>query len=113
MTTHRPAPPGFFQGERRMARLVNYRGRWYWLGTAGWTLWFVAPLSTGWLVGHAFGQLDPDLDLRFPVGAERVRLHVGLPVARLGTGRCGRENGATRLFGNWHEGLRSFLTLPN
>ncbi|MDH4076148.1 MAG: ABC transporter ATP-binding protein/permease [Acidimicrobiia bacterium] len=41
-----------------MVRLVAYRGRWYWLGTAGWTLWFVTPLATGWLAGRVFGRLQ-------------------------------------------------------
>lgn len=47
-----------FHGERRMIHLVGYRGRWYWLGSAGWTVWFVTPLATGWLVGRLFGRLQ-------------------------------------------------------
>jgi len=50
--------PRFLHGERRMVRLVGYRGRWYWLGTAGWTVWFVMPLATGWLAGRVFGRLQ-------------------------------------------------------
>lgn len=50
--------PRFFDGERRMVRLVGYRGRWYWLGSAGWTVWFVTPLGTGWLAGRVFGRLQ-------------------------------------------------------
>lgn len=48
----------FLRGERRMIHLVGYRGRWYWLGSAGWTVWFVTPLATGWLAGRVFGRLQ-------------------------------------------------------
>ena len=43
--------------ERRVARLASYRGRWYWSGAVGWTLWFVTPLGPGWLIGRVFDEL--------------------------------------------------------
>lgn len=44
--------------ELRVARLASFRGRWYWLGTAGWVLWFVTPLGPGWLIGRLFHELQ-------------------------------------------------------
>ena len=44
--------------ELRVARLASCRGRWYWIGTVGWVLWFVTPLGPGWLIGRLFHQLQ-------------------------------------------------------
>ena len=44
--------------ELRVARLASFRGRWYWIGTAGWVLWFVTPLGPGWLIGRLFHELQ-------------------------------------------------------
>ena len=44
--------------EFRVARLASFRGRWYWIGTAGWVLWFVTPLGPGWLIGRLFHELQ-------------------------------------------------------
>ena len=44
--------------ELRVARLASFRGRWYWIGTVGWVLWFVTPLGPGWLIGRLFHQLQ-------------------------------------------------------
>lgn len=58
MTTPRP--------ERRVAHLAGFRARWYWLGTAGWIIWFVTPLGPGWLVAGIFDRLGRGLvDARF------------------------------------------------
>lgn len=46
--------------ELRVARLASFRGRWYWVGTAGWVLWFVTPLGPGWLIGRLFHELQND-----------------------------------------------------
>ena len=44
--------------ELRVARLGNFRARWYWLGTVGWVAWFVTPLGPGWLIGRVFHELQ-------------------------------------------------------
>ncbi len=44
--------------ELRVARLASFRGRWYWVGTVGWVLWFVTPLGPGWLIGRLFHELQ-------------------------------------------------------
>jgi ATP-binding cassette, subfamily B, bacterial len=46
--------------ERRLVKAANYRGRWYWVGTAGWIAYFVAPIAPGWLVGQIFDELQQD-----------------------------------------------------
>ncbi len=48
----------FFDGERRMVKLANFRPRWYWIGTVGWIAWFASPLGPGWLTGQVFSELD-------------------------------------------------------
>lgn len=45
-------------GERRLLGAANFRGRWYWVGTAGWILYFVSPIVPGWLVGEIFDDLQ-------------------------------------------------------
>ena len=44
--------------EFRVSKLASFRGRWYWLGTIGWILWFVTPLGPGWLIGRSFHELQ-------------------------------------------------------
>ncbi len=46
--------------ELRVARLASFRARWYWIGTAGWVLWFMTPLGPGWLIGRLFHELQAD-----------------------------------------------------
>ena len=50
--------------ERRVAHLASYRPGWYWVGAAGWTLWFVSPLGPGWLTGRVFTELQNNGDSR-------------------------------------------------
>ncbi len=50
--------------ERRVAHLASYRPVWYWVGAAGWTLWFVSPLGPGWLTGRVFTELQSHGDSR-------------------------------------------------
>ncbi len=44
--------------ESRVAKLASFRGRWYWVGTVGWILWFVTPLGPGWLIAKLFDELQ-------------------------------------------------------
>ena len=44
-------------GERRLLKAANFRGRWYWVGTAGWIAYFVMPIVPGWLIGQIFDAL--------------------------------------------------------
>ncbi len=41
-----------------MLRAANFRGRWYWTGTAGWIAYFVSPIVPGWLIGQIFNSLE-------------------------------------------------------
>lgn len=43
--------------ERRAVRLANFRPREFWLGTAGWLVFFVFPLVPGWLLKEAYNEL--------------------------------------------------------
>lgn len=52
------ARAGWFDGERRVIRIVNYRPKWYWVGTVAWILWFVTPLGPGWLISKVFDELQ-------------------------------------------------------
>lgn len=45
-------------GELRMSAAGSYRGRYYWLGSAGWVAWFVAPLAPGWLISASFTEFQ-------------------------------------------------------
>jgi ATP-binding cassette, subfamily B, bacterial len=65
--------------EGRVARLASYRPFMYWAGAIGWTLWFVAPLGPGWLIGRVFAELQKNGDSpRF------WTLLVGLMAAHIG-----------------------------
>lgn len=44
------------RGERRMVKVANFRGRWYWLGTFGWITYFASPILPGWLIGQLFDE---------------------------------------------------------
>ncbi len=46
--------------EFRMARVVNFRGRPYWIGTVAWVVYFIMPLLPGWLIARLFDQLEAD-----------------------------------------------------
>ena len=75
--------------EFRVARLASFRGRWYWIGTAGWVLWFVTPLGPGWLIGRLFHELQTNgASGRFRVllGA-LLAAHVGAAVLIFGAHR--------------------------
>ncbi len=47
---------GLMRGERRMASVATFRGKQYWLGTAGWTAYFASPVVPGWLIGKIFDE---------------------------------------------------------
>ena len=57
--------------ELRMARVVNFRGRQYWSGTAAWIVYFIMPLLPGWLIAQLFDQLESD-----PQAAREPRLYL-------------------------------------
>ena len=44
--------------ERRMVHTANFRARPYWLGTAGWVIYFASPIVPGWLVGQIFDEFE-------------------------------------------------------
>jgi ATP-binding cassette, subfamily B, bacterial len=44
--------------EARMVRVVNYRGRPFWIGTLAWIAFFVFPLVPGWLLAELFRHLQ-------------------------------------------------------
>ena len=46
------------RAERRMVRLANYRGRWYWVGTVAWIVYFATPLLPGWITATVFNELQ-------------------------------------------------------
>lgn len=46
------------RGERRMVKVANFRGRWYWLGTIGWITYFASPILPGWLIGQLFDEFQ-------------------------------------------------------
>ncbi len=43
-------------GERRMVHASRFRARPYWLGTAGWIIYFASPIVPGWLIGQIFDE---------------------------------------------------------
>ena len=65
--------------ERRVAHLASYRPVWYWVGAAGWTLWFVSPLGPGWLTGRVFTELQSHGDSRhfWTLIAGLMATHIG------------------------------------
>lgn len=44
--------------ERRMVHAANFRARPYWLGTAGWIIYFASPIVPGWLIGQVFNEFE-------------------------------------------------------
>lgn len=69
---------GRFAGERRMVVAANYRRVPYWLGTAAWIVYFVAPVVPAWLIGQVFDEIQ-----RTGTSARLVVLLVALAVAEL------------------------------
>lgn len=65
-------------GERRVVNAANFRGRTYWVGSAGWIAYFGSPIVPGWLIGAIFDEFQRN-------GASRraVFLIVALAVAEL------------------------------
>jgi ATP-binding cassette, subfamily B, bacterial len=49
-------------GERRLLKAANFRGKWYWVGTAGWIAYFAMPIAPGWLIGQIFDELQRNGD---------------------------------------------------
>ncbi|MEZ5264225.1 MAG: ABC transporter ATP-binding protein [Acidimicrobiales bacterium] len=47
-------------GERRMAVIGNFRGRYFWAGNAAWVVYFVLPLLPGWLTARLFTELQAE-----------------------------------------------------
>ena len=44
--------------ERRIITAANFRPVQYWLGMAGWTMFFISPILPGWLIGRVFTELQ-------------------------------------------------------
>lgn len=49
---------------RRSVRLVSFRGRHFWLGSAAWVAYFVYPIVPGLLTARAFGVIQNDGPVR-------------------------------------------------
>jgi ATP-binding cassette, subfamily B, bacterial len=64
--------------ERRMVHAANFRARPYWLGTAGWIIYFASPIVPGWLIGQVFNEFE-----KRGATQRAVVLLVGLGVAEL------------------------------